>query len=191
MLEGLLLLVAILVVSKSVHIQAHVPGNAALSSRLGKTSLRIDDRLATLSGLDELGVLLLEDGEVPLRFPVPDAVSGKEKVHLLKSALVGLGIQAVDHGQRNDVGNTEDIVGLLFKGFEDDGKQESEPAITNGPADNTPSITLGTHLQREYLSWVEPWDSEPGGAKGSCEEENHGNGTRAVASCERRTSWML
>lgn len=191
MLEGLLLLVGVLVVSKSVHIQAHVPGNAALSSRLGKTSLGVDDRLATLGGLDELGVLLLEDGKVLLGFPIPDAIRGKEKVHLLKSALVGLGVQAVNHGQRDDVGNTEDVVSLLLKGLEDDGKQEGEPAVTNGPANDTPCVTLGTNFQWENLSWVEPWDSEPGGAKGGCEEENHSNGPGAVASSESRASRVL
>lgn len=191
MLEGLLLLVGILVVGKSIHIQAHVPGNATLSSRLGKTSLRVDDRVATLGGLDELWVLLLKDGEVLLSFPVPDAVRGEKKIHLLKSALVGLRVQAVDHGQRNDVGNTEDVVSLLLEGFEDDGENECKPTITNRPANDTPGVALSTNFQWENLSWVKPWDSEPGGAEGGCEEEDHGNSTGRVASGEGRASRVL
>ena len=191
MFEGLLLLVCILVVGKSINIQAHVPGDTALSSRLGKASLGVDDRLATLGGLDELWVLLLEDSEVFLGFPIPDAVRGKEKIHLLKSALVGLGVQAIDHGQRDDVGNTENIVGLLLEGLEDDGKDECEPAVTNRPANDTPGITLSTDLQWEDLSWVEPGDSEPSGAKCGCEEEDHSNSTGGVASSESRASRVL
>ena len=191
MLEGLLLLVGILVVSKSVDIQAHVPSHAALSSRLGKTSLRVDDRLAALGGLDELGVLLLEDSEILLCFPIPDAVRSKEKIHLLKSALVGLGVQAVDHGQRDDVGNTEDVVSLLLKGLEDDGKEECEPAITNRPANDTPGITLSPDLQWEDFGWVEPWNSEPGGAECGGEEEDHSNSTGSVASSHSRASRVL
>lgn len=191
MLKGLLLLIGVFVVGKGIDIQAHVPGNAALSSRLGKASLRVNDRLATLGSLDELGVLLLEDSEVLFSFPIPDAIRGKEKIHLLKGALVGLRIQAVDHGQRDDVGNTEDVVSLLLEGLEYDGQQKCEPAITNRPANNTPGVTLGTDLQREDLSWVKPWDSEPGGAESSRKEEDHSNGTGAVASSESRASWVL
>ena len=43
MLEGLLLLIGVFVVGKSIHIQAHVPGNAALAPGLGKASLGVDD----------------------------------------------------------------------------------------------------------------------------------------------------
>ena len=147
--------------------------------------------MATLGGLDKLGVLLLQDSEVLLGFPVPDAIRSKEKIHLLESALVGLGVQAVNHGQRDDVGNTEDVVSLLLKGLEDDGQQEGKPAVTNGPANDTPSVTLGTNLQWEDLGWIEPWDSKPGGAKGGCEKENHRNGAGAVASGKSRASWVL
>ena len=190
-LEGLLLFVIVLVVGESVDIQTHVPGDATLSTRLGKTGLRVDNRVSTLGGLDKLWVLLLENGKVLLRFPIPDAVRGEQKIHLLKSTLVGLGIQAVDHGQRNDVGNTKNIICLLRQGLEDDGKYEREPAITNGPAHNTPSVTLSTHFQWEDLSGVEPRDSEPGGTKSGGEEKDHSNGTRTVASSERRSSWVL
>ena len=147
--------------------------------------------MTTLGGLDELRILFLEDGEVLLGLPIPDAVSGKEKVHLFQCTLVRLRVQSVDHGERDDVSNTENVVSLLLKSLEDDGKNEREPAVTNRPANNAPCVTLGTDLQWEDLSWIKPWDSEPGGAKCGREEENHGNSTRAVASSESRSSWVL
>lgn len=71
-----------------------IEGQVAADARVanGKTSLGIEDGVAALSSLDELGVLLLEDLEVPLGFPIPDAVGCEEQVHLLKRALVGLGV---------------------------------------------------------------------------------------------------
>ena len=177
MLEGLLLLIHIIVVSKSVDIQAHVPRNTALSPALGKAGLRIDDRVATLGGLDKLRVLLLENGKVPFRLPIPDTISREEKIHLLKSTLIRFRVQAVDHGERDDVGDTEDVICLLLQSLEDDGKDEGQPAVTNGPANDTPCVTLGTDLQWEDLSWVKPWNSEPGGAEGGREEEDHSNRT--------------
>ena len=191
MLEGLLLLIHIIVVSKSVNIQAHVPRNTALSPALGKAGLRIDHRVATLGGLDKLRVLLLENGKVPLCLPIPDTISREEKIHLLKSTLIRFRIQAVDHGERDDVGDTEDIICLLLQSLEDDGKDECQPAVTNGPANDTPCVTLGTDLQREDLSWIKPWNSEPGGAEGGREEEDHSNRTRAVTSSESRPGGML
>lgn len=176
---------------QSVDVQAHVPGHAALPSRLGKTRLGVDDRLAALGGLHELGVLLLEDREVLLGLPIPDAVGGEEEVHLLEGALVRLGVQAVDHGQRDDVGDAEDVIRLLLESFEDDGKDEREPAVTDGPANDAPGIALGTDLQWEDFSWVKPWDSEPGRAECGREEEDHGDSSGGVASSESRASRVL
>ena len=135
--------------------------------------------------------MLFENGKVLLGLPVPDAVSREEKVHFLKGALIRLRVQAVDHGQRDNVGNTEDVVCLLLESFENNGKDECQPAIADGPANDTPCVTLSSDLQRENLSWVEPWNGKPGGAKGGGEEENHRNSTRCITSSERRSSWML
>ena len=190
MFEGLLLLVNVRVGGERVDIQAHVPGNAAIAS-LGKAGFRIDDRVATLGSLDELWILFFENGEVLLSLPVPDAVSREEKVHFLEGALIRLRVQAVDHGQRDDIGNTKDVVCLLLESFENDGKDECQPAVADGPANDTPCVTLGSNLQRENLSWVKPWNGEPRGAEGGGEEEDHRNSTRAVASSKRRSSWML
>ena len=191
MLEGLLLLIGIFMVTKSIDIQAHIPGNAALSSSLGETRLGVDDRVSALSGLNKLRILFFENSKILLSFPVPDTIGGKEKVHFFESALVRFRVQAVDHGQCDDVGNTEDVVSLLLKRLEDDGKNECEPAIANGPTHDTPSITLCTNFQWEDLGRVKPWDGQPGGAEGGCEEENHSDGTGAVASGERRARRML
>ena len=190
MFEGLLLLIDVRVWGKSVDIQAHVPGNATVSS-LGKAGFGVDDRVATLGSLHELRILLFENSKVLLGLPVPDAVRREEKVHFLEGALIRLGIQAVDHGQRDDVGNTEDVICLLLESFKDDGKDECQPTVADRPANDTPSITLSPDFQRENLSWVKPWNGEPGGAEGGGEEKDHRNSTRAVSSSKRRSSWML
>ena len=144
-----------------------------------------------MGGLDKLGVLLLKDSKILLGFPIPDAIRGKEKIHLLESALVGLRVQAVYHGQRDDVSDTKDVVCLLLEGLEDDGKDECEPAITNRPTNDTPGVTLSTDFQWENLSWVEPWNSEPGGTERGCKEEDHSNSTGAVTSSQSRAGRML
>ena len=135
-----------------------------------------------MSSLNKLWVLLLEDSEVPFGFPGEDAVGGEDQVHLFEGPLVGFGVQAVYHGQGDDVGDTEDVVSLLSESFEHWGQDECEPAIANGPSDHTPSVAFGSDLQGEDLGWVEPWDGEPGGAECCCEEEDHGHGAGAVAS---------
>ena len=144
-----------------------------------------------MSSLDKLGVLLLENRKVLFSFPVPDAVRGEEQVHLLKSALVGLRVQAVDHGQGDDIGDAEDVVSLLLKGLEDNGKEECQPPVANGPTNHTPCVTLCTDLQGEDLSRVQPWDREPGSAEGCCEEEDHGNSAGAGTFSRSRTNRVL
>ena len=193
MLEGLLLLISVLVAVglECVDVQAHVPGNATLSSRLWEAGLGVDNGGAALGGLNKLRILFLEDSKILLSFPVPDAVSCKEQVHFFKCSLVGFGVQAVDHGQGNDVGNAEDVVGLLFESLEDDGKEECQPAVTNGPTNDTPSIALSTYFQGENLSRVQPWNSEPGSTECRCEEEDHGNSARTSAASSSRAHWML
>ena len=190
MFEGLLLLINVRVWRESVDIQAHVPGDATISS-LRKAGFGVDDRVATLGGLNELRILLFENGEILLGLPVPDTVRSEEKVHFFESALIRLGVQAIDHGKRDNIGNTENVVCVLLESFKDDGKDECQPAVADRPANDTPCITLSSDLQRENLSWVEPWNGEPGGAESGGEEEDHRNGTRTVAPSESRPSWML
>lgn len=87
--------------------------------------------MATLSSLDELGVLFLENLEVPLGIPVPDAVSSEDQIHFLKSALVGLRVQGPDHRNGNDVCSGEDIIGVFLERLEHDRAKESQPAISD------------------------------------------------------------
>ena len=51
-----------------------------------------------------------------------------------------------------------------------------QPAVTNGPSDNTPCITLGADLQREDLGRIQPGDGKPGGAEDEGEHVDHGDG---------------
>jgi len=48
-----------------------------------------------------------------------------------------------------------------------------EPSISDTPSDNTPSIPLCPHGERENLRGVKPRYSEPSGAKRESEEEDH------------------
>ena len=50
------------------------------------------------------------------------------------------------------------------------------PTISDRPANDTPSIALGSYLQGEYLGRVKPRNGEPGGTKCSTEEESEGRG---------------
>lgn len=136
--------------------------------------------MATLGSLDKLGVLFLENLEVPLGIPIPDAVGSEDQVHLLKSALVRLRVQRPDHGNGDDVGGGEDIVGVFLESLEHDGAEQSKPAISDRPSDHTPCVTLGTDFQWEDLSGIQPWNSEPCGTESGGEEEDHGNSAGAV-----------
>lgn len=177
MLEGLLLLKGTIIhMAIGVGIERHTASDAAAAD--GKAGLGIEDGVTALGGLNELGVLLLEDLEVALSLPVPDAVRCEEQVHFLKSALVGFGVQSPDHGNGDGVGGGEDVVSLLVESLEHDGAEKGEPAIAHGPADDTPGVTLGTDLEREDLSGVQPWDGEPSSTESCCKEEDHGDCTR-------------
>lgn len=154
---------------------------AGLGSYNGKPGLGFDDGVATLGSLDQLRVLFLEQAEVAFGFPGPDAVGGEDEIHLLKGALVGFGIQGPDHGDSDDVGGTKDIVSLLFESSEDVRQHHSKPAVANGPADDTPGVTLGTNFQGKDFSRVKPWDSKPSGTKGGSEQEDHGDGAIGIA----------
>ena len=155
-------------------------GGAGLAVGGGETGLRVDDGVASLGGLNEFWVLLLEQLEVAFGFPGPDAVRGKDEVHFFQGALVRFRVEGPDHGDGEDVGSAEDVVGLFCESFEDEWQHHSEPAVTNGPANHTPGVPLGTDFQREYLGRVQPWDCEPGGAEGGSEEEDHSNSTVGV-----------
>ena len=70
--------------------------------------------------LHELRVLFLQDGEVPLRFPVPDGVGGEDEIHFLQGPLVRLRVQGPDHGDGDGVADAEDVERFLVDGAEHD-----------------------------------------------------------------------
>ena len=183
MLKGLLLVHKPFVMT-TVRVQrARVKTHAARHISLTrKADFGVDDGMAALSGLHELRVLLLEDREVALGVPVPDRVGGEEKVHFLERALVRLWVEGPHHRDGEDVARGKDVVRLLLERLKHDRAEQRKPAIADGPADHTPRVTFGAHLERKDLSWVEPWDGKPGGPKGCGEEKDHGHGTGAVTA---------
>ena len=160
--------------------RARIMGHIAMR-RADHAGLRIDDGVPALRGLDEVGVLLLEDGEVALGVPVPDGVGREEQVHLLERALVRLRVEGPDHGDGDDVARAEDVVRVLVQGGEDDGEEEGAPPVADRPAHHAPRVALGPHLEREDLCRVQPWYRQPGGAEGGGEDEDHGHGADTVA----------
>lgn len=187
-LEGLLLLERGIIVMRvhGVDIQGHVPAAA-----FGEASLRVDDGVAARGRLDQIRVLLLEEAEVAFGLPVPGAVGREQQVHFLEGALTGLGVEGPDHGEGDDVGGGEDVVGLLLEGLEHDGQKEGEPAVSDGPANHSPGVSFSADLEREDLGGVEPGHGEPGGAEGGGEQEDHGDGAGAVASGGRGAEGMV
>ena len=102
--------------------KAHAASAPPLEPRLG---IDDDDAVATCGGgLDELGVLFLEQGEGALGVPVPPRGRGEEQVHLLEGALVGLGVEGPDDGEGEDVDGAEDVEDLLVEVLEHDGEEQ-------------------------------------------------------------------
>lgn len=77
--------------------------------------------MATRSGLNQIGILRLEDGESFFSFPVEPRVGSKEKIHLLQSALVGFRVKGPDYGYRESVARAEYVKGLLSDVLKHDG----------------------------------------------------------------------
>ena len=85
------------------------------------TGFGINDAVATLCGLDEFGILLLEDGEVSLGFPIPDGVGGKDEIHFFQSTLVGLRVERPYDDDGGSIDSTEEVERLFVKFLEDGG----------------------------------------------------------------------
>ena len=155
-----------------------------------------------MSRLHELGVLLLEDLEVALGFPVPDGVGGEDEVHFLEGALVGFWVEGPDDDDGGGVDGAEEVEGLFIQGFEDGGKEQDlqlvfalvfeclrggkkdstyRPPVANGPSDHAPGVASGTHFQWEDLGRVQPWHGQPCRAEDGGEEEHEENGPAADA----------
>lgn len=154
--------------------------------------------------LDETRVLCLNLGEIALCLPVPDAIARKDEVHFFEGALVGLWIKR-PHGDDAEGVNGAKNVERLFVELVKDGWEKQNliatlsihcsmvsplniikggggtytPTVTDGPTNNTPSIALGAHLQRENLGRIQPGHCQPGGTK-DCRVEKDEEGCRAT-----------
>ena len=174
MLEGLLLLKGAIIrmaLRESGGIERHVAGDAAAADR--ETGLGVEDGVTTLGSLDELRILLLENLEVLLSLPVPDAVGREKQIHLFEGALVGLGIQGPDHRNRDRVRCGKDVVRLFVESLEHDGAKEGEPTVPHRPTNHSPSIPFRANFKGKDFSRIQPWNGEPGSAEGGREEEDH------------------
>lgn len=140
-------------------------------------------RLGPVGGLGQ-ATFVHELLEVLLCVPVPGSIGGEEEVHFLEGALVGLGVERPNHGERDGVRDTENVKGLLADGLEHDGAEEGQPSVTDRPSNDTECVTLCADGEWEDLSWVQPWDGEPGSAEYRGEDEDH----RGAGSTESRCS---
>lgn len=113
-----------LLLSVILGVEAHVPRHQTPLPAALQTALRIHDAVAPLRRLHELGVLLLEDLEVALGFPVPDGVGGEDEVHFLEGALVGFRVEGPDDDDGGGVDGAEEVEGLFAEGSEDGGEEE-------------------------------------------------------------------
>ena len=106
-------------------VQTQIPRHqASLATTTISARFGIDDAVATLSRLHEFRVLFLEDGEVPLGFPVPDGVGGEDEVHFFQGALVGFGVEGPDDDDGGGVDGAEEVEGLFVEFLEDGGEEE-------------------------------------------------------------------
>ncbi len=108
----------------SPRIQAHIARHQAPLSMSGISSLRINDAIAPMRSLHEFRILLDEDGEVALGFPVPDGVGGEDEVHLFEGALVRFGVEGPDYDEGGGVDGAEEVEGFFVELFEDCGEEE-------------------------------------------------------------------
>lgn len=118
------------VLPSTIGIQAQVARHQASLS--GVTRLGVNDAIAALRSLHELGVLLLENGEVALSFPVPDGVGGEDEVHFLEGTLVGFRVEGPDDDDGGGVDGAEEIEGLFVEFGEDGGEEEHLGCAVSG-----------------------------------------------------------
>lgn len=107
-----------------VGIQAHIARYQATLSSIDVTGLGINDAVAAVGSLYELGILLHEDGKVLFGFPVPDGVGREDEVHFFECTLVRFGVEGPYDDDRGRVDGTEEVEGLFVEFFEDGGEEE-------------------------------------------------------------------
>lgn len=154
--------------------QAHLPSLVLLRADSTVAPDCISNNTAPLSGcLNQLRVLLLEDREVLLGFPVPYTIAGEHQVHLLECAwicalaswlqaengfwlegptLIRLRVERPDNDDRQNVHAAEDMQRAAVQTCKNRREQQNTPAVADAPADYAPCIAFGTDLQREDLS---------------------------------------
>lgn len=86
-------------------------------------TFRINNTAASTGCLQQLRILLLEDGEILLGFPVPDGVGSEDEVHFFEGALVGFRVESPDYDYGGGVDGTEEVEGLFVE-FGEDGWEE-------------------------------------------------------------------
>lgn len=91
---------------------------------LNQPRLRINNTLSPARSLHQVGILLLQDLEIALSFPVPNAVGGEDEIDFFKGALVGFWVQGPDHGDGDDVAGAEYVEGFFAEGGEHYGAEE-------------------------------------------------------------------
>lgn len=107
-----------------LRVQTQVPRHQTTLPTILDPCLGIHDAIPSPRRLHKLGVLLFENLEVALRFPVPDGVGGEDEVHFLKGALVGFGVESPDNDNGGGIDGAEKIESLFVEGGEDCGEKE-------------------------------------------------------------------
>lgn len=105
-------------------LQIQIPRHQTALAAALDPCLGIHNAAAALRRLHQFGVLLFEDLEVALGFPVPDGVGGEDKVHFLEGALVGFGVEGPDDEDGGDVDGAEEVEGLFVELGEDCGEEK-------------------------------------------------------------------
>lgn len=149
-------------------------GNLTLSG------LNIHDAPTVTRSGNKLRLLSLQLSKLLLSIPDPRRVSGKEKIHLLKSSLVTLGVEGPDHRDSQQVAGTKDVQSVLANVGEHDRAEEGEPAVADTPTKDSPGVTLGSDLKGEDLGRVQPRDSQPSSAEHRGEDEDERGSSSSV-----------
>lgn len=88
----------------------------------GDGFLSINRDASSPGPLHKLRILLFQPRKVFFRLPRPDAVAGKDEIHLLECALVRFWVQCPDYENTEDVNATENVERFLAEAVEDGGE---------------------------------------------------------------------
>lgn len=101
--------------------------HAARCLALFDSRLRISYTLASCSGLDDVRVLLFENGELFFGFPIEPRVGSKKKIHFFQRTLVGFGVEGPNDRYGEGVANAEDIKSLFSDVLKHNGAKKNLP----------------------------------------------------------------